>query len=568
MKKISLKYKLLLVVIIVQLPFFLFFILYSNSVRNNVNNQLAKGHAETLTVFCNELRDQLRAADKYVAEELFANPTYQSIIESSNQNEIALLLNGQNESFEQFMSVNFYASSIAFYSTKANRSYFFYNKEHSFTSSEKEAFFKTFGGEFAKSRDGWRIITNLGEPILVRIIENNGLKCGIAINLDRITKNSQLIYNLSSPVVFMRESNFLTSSMWVREYQNSPRLLYESSKYKILRAKNNNYIVVEENILNFKAVYAVPYLYDWGWQNVTLWVLLTTIITTFLIAWIYLYFNYFKPLKKLNTVMCEIKNGNITARAENYGNYEFNQINTAFNQMVDHIENLKIEAYENRLNAERSHLNALRLQIRRHFFLNCLKIVYAMAEFGDVKDIQGIVIMLSDYLRYTLDISNNLVFLRRELEMCENYVNLQYASQTSKPKLVLSIDASLMNFEIPPVSILSLVENCCKYGISTDKVLTIWIDINHRRIEDEEFINITVRDNGRGFSEEVLKILNSASGIDKKFMEKHIGIGNVVLRFQMIYGQGCLAVFSNNNGAKTEIIVPIKRGVLNEAADS
>lgn len=568
MKKLSLKYKILLVLIIVQLPFFLFFILYSNDVRDNVNSQLAKGQSETLTVFCNELKDQLSNADIYMAKYFFSNPAYQSIINTTNRNEIVFMLNDQVNSYNQFMKTNFYTSSIAFYSTQTTSSYLFYNNEQSFTSSEKEAFFKTFGDEFSNSNEGWHINTNYGAPILIRIIDNNGLKCGIAIDLDSITQNSQLIYKLSTPVVFMQNSDFLTSATWVREYQSKPKIIQETSQYKIVRAINNNYVVVSENILNFRAVFAVRYMYNWKWQEVTLWAFITTIILTFTVAWFYLYLNFFKPLRKLNVVMREIKNGDITARAENYGNLEFNQIGTVFNEMVDHIENLKIEAYENRINAERSQLNALRLQIRRHFFLNCLKNVYAMAEFGEKKDIQGIVIMLSDYLRYTLDISNNLVPLHSELEMCENYVNLQYVSQTSKPKLELSIDASLMDFKIPPVSILSLVENCCKYGISNDKSLTIWIDINHRRIEDEEFINITVRDNGRGFSEEMLEILNSSSGIDKLFAEKHIGIGNVILRFRMIYGQDCSAIFSNNNGSKTEIIVPIKGGGLNEAADS
>ncbi len=568
MKKIALKYKLLFLIIIVQLPFFFFFMLYSNNVRDNINRQLVKGHAETLTAFCNELRNQLSNSDIYFSKELFTNPTYQSIQKSTNLNEIVFLLNSETDSFNQFMSINSYASSIAFYSTQTNTNYCFYNNLHNLTPSEKEAISKTFKNEFSNSKDGWYIVTNFEQPILIRIVENNALKCGIAINMDRITKNSQYIYNLSSPVVFMQDTNFLTSSMWVRDYKKSPQIIKDTSQYQILRVKNINYVAVSENVLNFKAVYAVPYLYDWKWQEVTLWTLISTIIFSFLIAWFYLYIYFFKPLRKLNAVMREIRNGNITARAENYGNFEFNQVNTVFNQMVDHIENLKIEAYENKISAQRSQLNALRLQIRRHFFLNCLKNVYAMAEFGEKKDIQGIVIMLSDYLRYTLDISNNLIPLRNELEMCENYVNLQYISQTSKPKLELSIDASLMNFKIPPVSILSLVENCCKYGISTDKILTIWIDINHRRIEDEEFVNITVRDNGRGFSEETLKILNSTSGIDKLFMEKHIGIGNVILRFRMIYGQDCLAIFSNNNGAKTEIIVPLKRGFLNEAVDS
>ena len=87
--------------------------------------------------------------------------------------------------------------------------------------------------------------------------------------------------------------------------------------------------------------------------------------------------------------MRRISAGDLSVRADwNPVNLELQQVKEAFNVMLNEIETLKIEQYEQKLDAERQEMAALKMQIRPHFFLNNLKLIYALAETGQTQQIQ------------------------------------------------------------------------------------------------------------------------------------------------------------------------------------
>ena len=80
----------------------------------------------------------------------------------------------------------------------------------------------------------------------------------------------------------------------------------------------------------------------------------------------------------LVSTMDRIGRGELSVRSSvDYRNAEFTQVNETFNRMIDQITQLKIDGYEKELEARRNEMTALKLQIRPHFVLNCLKSVYA-----------------------------------------------------------------------------------------------------------------------------------------------------------------------------------------------
>lgn len=89
-------------------------------------------------------------------------------------------------------------------------------------------------------------------------------------------------------------------------------------------------------------------------------------------------------------------------------------------------------------------------------------------------------------------------------------------------------------------------------------MLIVKVRATYCRIENESFITLSVSDNGKGFSDELLKLLNTQEGLERLKREKHVGIVNVIDRFKMFFGQDCYAMFTNSNGAKAELIIPMK----------
>lgn len=92
---------------------------------------------------------------------------------------------------------------------------------------------------------------------------------------------------------------------------------------------------------------------------------------------------------------------------------------------------------------------------------------------------------------------------------------------------------------------LTFIENCIKHCLSSTQTLEITITAKLLKSEDGEFINIIIKDNGQGFPENILYILNNSLWESTK---GHIGLKNIVQRCRLIYGDNFNFSFSNNNG--------------------
>lgn len=241
-----------------------------------------------------------------------------------------------------------------------------------------------------------------------------------------------------------------------------------------------------------------------------------------------------------------------------YRNAEFTQVNETFNRMIDQITQLKIDGYEKELEARRNEMTALKLQIRPHFVLNCLKSVYAMVQTGSREDAQQLILLLSRYLRYILSFTATTTPLHTEIEQCCNYAELSSVGQNDPVEVVCEIDPELSELPLPPVSLLTLVENSVKHGKMIGKTLKITITAKLLETEEGCMADLSVADNGTGFTAGDLKQLNSAAPQEEN--GQHVGLFNVVRRLQLLYGEQAAIAFTNNRrggGARVELFLPI-----------
>jgi two-component system, sensor histidine kinase YesM len=120
---------------------------------------------------------------------------------------------------------------------------------------------------------------------------------------------------------------------------------------------------------------------------------------------------------------------------------------------------------------------------------------------------------------------------------------------------MLSIAAELMEFEIPTMSILTIVENSVKHGACLNSPLMIYIKVRLLISEEEKCVNITISDNGKGFSRERIGKFNKAEGYN--YSGEHVGIYNIKHSLALIYDNKSSISFSNQaNGACVEIFIP------------
>ncbi len=135
---------------------------------------------------------------------------------------------------------------------------------------------------------------------------------------------------------------------------------------------------------------------------------------------------------------------------ENQSNIsEFQILANSFNAMMEKIKALKIESYQYEIEMQQAKLQYLQIQIRPHFFLNCLKNLYGLAEEDKSEEIQKMILVLSKYFRYMMRDNFLLVSSETELENVENYITLQQMTAFYPISCHIDMDDSLKNFDDP-----------------------------------------------------------------------------------------------------------------------
>jgi len=291
-----------------------------------------------------------------------------------------------------------------------------------------------------------------------------------------------------------------------------------------------------------------------------LFIFYLSVLTILLIPFYYLKMRkaILRPLDSITATIRRVGEGHYEPiPSQKYRYEEFVQMGQTFNNMMEQIRHLKIESYERQLEKQHAQLQYLQLQIQPHFFLNCLKSIYAMAENGETQEVQEMILGLSEYFRYIFRDNQKTIPVKDELSHVRDYILLQKLNKSIQPVCNIDVDPRVLAYEIPPLSIQTFVENAVYHGAIPDILLKIHITLTLLEGEDGNFLDITVSDNGTGFPPEVLEDINKPR--NQVYRDDHVGIHNVRLRIKNIYGSDAELFFYNSGkGAVSEIILPVK----------
>ena len=296
-------------------------------------------------------------------------------------------------------------------------------------------------------------------------------------------------------------------------------------------------------------------------NNFTGYPLLSVIIIIFLasvLLIIYCYINirrtFIVPLNLIyDSILSIQEKGILQSINVRSGIYEYHQIVTSFNQLMDQVGLLKIQSYEDKLQKQKAQFQYLQLQIRPHFFLNCLKTFYALLQQEKYDKLGNMIINTSKYFRYIFRNNSETVLLKEELEFSQSYIQLQQHTALITISYTVHADESLWNMKTVPLAIQTFLENSVKYSGNQDE-LSLDVSIMKLKGENQEYLDITVTDNGHGYSEQWVKKINQ---IDSDQESEHTGILNLKKRLRFIFGPDVNLSVWNHHGAVTEIIYPI-----------
>lgn len=165
-------------------------------------------------------------------------------------------------------------------------------------------------------------------------------------------------------------------------------------------------------------------------------------------------------------------------------------------------------------------IKILKAQLNPHFLFNTLNNIYSLSVDNSPKTSASIG-KLSEILDHVLYRCNDkFVSLSSEVELLENYIELEKLRYDDR--LQVSFTSEIENdIEIPPLILLSLVENAFKHGAGEDS--------------GSPKIDIHISKNQKRF---VFNISNTVSKEYQSNNEENIGLTNIKKQLDLIYQEG------------------------------
>jgi two-component system sensor histidine kinase YesM len=403
----------------------------------------------------------------------------------------------------------------------------------------------------------WRIEKLNGAFYLTRLLEINGNYCGAWIHIDTLTRTFRLregtflVFKAVKSDVFSGEDIFSQFVLDDKQFVTANGL--DDMRYIAVSAKTQagDYFVsyvAKENLTLFDRDVDIFLMASVAAAAIILFFVSATVLQRLI----------YRPLITLHRTMNEVGKGDMSPAIDTSRLLEFQEINQTFIYMLEEIKTLKIDVYEQRLDRQQIKQRFLQIQLKSHFYLNCLNIIHALAQVKNFLLIQDLTRSLGAYFRYMTDDFSKLNALGEELEHLQNYMHVQEIRFPNCLTYRVNVSPELLSVGIPPLILQTFIENAVEHAIDLDKNNHITLTITQNEIDDTRGIEICVQDNGKGFSTEQLRKFNSCE--EETFDQRdEIGIKNVINRLRLIYEGKVVVQFSNatKGGAVVRIWIPM-----------
>lgn len=567
----SLKYRVLMWFFVLLLPVVLLLSVFTILQVERTRRQLIASEQSNLHLLAAPLQKEADDVEEYLYELALQDRTFRAMAVSQSEAQLYssayVVLQNVDSLFSMQKDLTFlvlYSEANEYYAAEDQGLDYLTLEEQLYLREAVEKrcrrFFLEGNGQFRT----WFTVEIAQRWFLCRMVRYQGMYCAGLFDLSAAADELSGQMKENAALVFQSGGQALTPVP-----AHIPEgVLQESSLWE-------RYGIIGEELCSVNLTYIFPYSGVTGVMGLPF--LLIIFIAIFVLLMLPVFYlrlsrDLFRPLDDLVATMRRIRD---SSQVEAMGDEsiqckEFREVNHIFNQMLQQIRHLKIESYEQKIESQQTEMAFLQAQIRPHFYLNCLKTLYSLAEQRQYANIETCILLVSKHLRYAMQLHHATVPLQEELSLCDNYVKL-YAIMTEQlPALVLDIESALFDFPIPPISLLTLVENSIRINLSPNRELEIRIRAKRMQTEEGGVLCLMVEDNGHGFAPEQLERLNAGQWAQDE--EGHVGLRNVIRRFRILYGDDFSAAFFNRNGAAVELYLPMelqarKEIPANETAD-
>ena len=137
---------------------------------------------------------------------------------------------------------------------------------------------------------------------------------------------------------------------------------------------------------------------------------------------------------------------------------------TILHEMEHNVNDLSTQLYEKEIENQKVQLNFRNLQIRPHFIINCFAMLSGMAQVSGNKEIKDTVIELSEYFRYILHDSMDMVTLNEEIGHIHTLVEIRSRIRGCRIEFSEDVSDEAKGEKVPALLLGSLAENSIRYS--------------------------------------------------------------------------------------------------------
>lgn len=240
-----------------------------------------------------------------------------------------------------------------------------------------------------------------------------------------------------------------------------------------------------------------------------------------------------KPIRKLESSVKELENGNLNFPIYTGGSHEIEHLGRTITSMVNQMKRLMDDIVKEQEEKRKSELDALQSQINPHFLYNTLDSIVWMVESERYPDAISMVTALASLFRISLSKGKNIISIKDEIEHANNYLKIQKVRYKDQFSVILDIDPKIEEYCTIKLIVQPLLENAIYYGVECmrdEGIITI------KGYEVKNDIYIEVSDNGMGIPLEEQKLLLTNNNRARK-RGSGIGLINVHQRIKLYFGE-------------------------------
>ncbi len=239
-----------------------------------------------------------------------------------------------------------------------------------------------------------------------------------------------------------------------------------------------------------------------------------------------------RPLRIISDGMKQFRSGNMDVQVTMNREDEFQQLATGFNKTTVQVKEMLREQVESEHKLNETRLAMMQAQLNPHFLYNTLDTIKWVGKANQIPEIATLSANLAKILRGSIS-DKKFVPLSKELDLIRNYCDIQRIRFDESFDLHIDVPAELMDCIIPKLLLQPIVENAVLHGLEDQRNGHIRIEARTAGDEDE-ILQIFVTDNGKGISDEMIRILEEQ---DEEELSGHLGLNHVGTILRIYYGR-------------------------------